>query len=95
MMVKMKYLVFRNNNIPEKPECAVLFELNGLSHKQVARIHRASDYALVSAGFFVFTDIGPSVLIKETSESLNNEFPPRKIHDEEAIRRAIYPEVSR
>ena len=93
-MDKMKYLVFRNNNIPEKPEHAVLFGLSGLSHKQVSRIHRATDYALVSAGFFVFTDIGPKVLIKETSESLNNEFPPRKIQDEEAIRQAFYPEES-
>jgi len=87
--MRMKYVIFRNNNLPDKPEHAVLFSSNGLTHKQVSRIHRASDYAIVSAGFFLLSDIGPCVLIKETSESLNNEFPPRKVIDEQVILKAF------
>lgn len=72
----MKYVIFRNNNIPSKPQHAVIFARDGLTHKQVAGIHRASEFALTSAGFFDMTEDGP-VTLAATSETLNNEFPPR------------------
>ena len=72
----MKYVIFRNNNIPSKPQHAVIFARDGLTHKQVSGIHRASEFALTSAGFFDMTEDGPVILTK-TSETLRNEFPPR------------------
>lgn len=83
----MKYVIFRNNNLPDKPQHAVIFAGNGLMHKQVASIHNASQYALTSAGFFEMAKDGPIVLAA-TSESLQNRFPPRP-EDADIILKAL------
>ena len=67
-----KYIIVRDRNDEEH---AIVFpDVPGFSHKDVSRIHRASDVRLVSAGF---CDVTTGEVSSQTSESLRNDFPPR------------------
>ena len=77
----MKYIVVKDR---DDKEYAILFPDQGI-HKDVARIHRATDVRLVSAGF---CQLDP-VQVWGESESLNSQFKPRP-EDVTVITRGFY-----
>lgn len=91
MKLKMKYVVVKDR---ENEERAILFPAcNGLWHKDMTRLHRASDVRFVSAAFCDITIIGDNVDVEcyGKAESLGKDakqFAARK-EDEEIVKKCF------